>query len=240
MMRRARVGNRLRRASIVVTGGPPATTIDDAERSDARIVEDDDAAAAVDEAVIALARAVLVEGGTLAVRDDGYLAPLVAQIAAEYWEPAAVERPEVALPDRQAPVLIYGDVSPFSEAAFRSPYIAFEHDSDTAIRPAAVVLVGGGGPEREAFSFWRERVESGLHFVVPGTGGAAAEFEDPREASLLAELRGPRERRGRRSEPGLDLHDHDERQLAFSHYPLLMRQIVDEIILRWEQRNGQR
>jgi hypothetical protein len=238
-MPRERVGDRLRNARIVLLASPPGTESDDADLSAARIIADDDDAAAVDEAVIALSRAVLAEGGTLAVRDDGYTAPLVAYVAAEYWDPAPIETAAGPEPDRTAPVLVYNVESPLSQLLFRSPFVSLGRA--VGIRPAAVVLVGGGEREIREVSYWRERTESRLFFPVAGAGGAAGGFEDRREERLLERLRGLRAEldTAERREPDPDFRDEDDRQFAFSHYPLLMRQIVDDIIAWWGEHRAQ-
>jgi hypothetical protein len=50
-----------------------------------------DAAVSIPEAVISLTRAVLTHGGQLVMGAHPTISPLVAQVAAEYWEPEATE-----------------------------------------------------------------------------------------------------------------------------------------------------
>lgn len=224
---------RLQGAVVVLIASPPDSPIDERELPESAIIENDDAEAAVDEAAIALARAVLAEGGTLAVKGDAYAAPLVAQIASEYWAPPPIETAEAIPPPA---VLIYGGDSAFSELVGRAPMVS--PALADAIAPAAVVLVGGGAEELRESSGWRERMRSGLFFAIPSSGGAAADSESPLERNLVRRLNGLRRERQMPETPERsdEPQEEDSRQFAFSHYPLLMRQIVDEIILWWNER----
>ena len=232
-----RVPSRLQGAVVVLIASPPETAIEEREPHESTIIEDDDAEAAVDEAAIALARAVLAEGGTLAVRGDAYAAPLVAQIASEYWAPPPIETAEAIPPPA---VLIYGGESAFAELVSRAPMVA--PGSADVLAPAAVVLVGGGGEELREATNWRERTRSGLFFAIASSGGAAADFESPLERNLVGRLNGLRRelQRPERPERGEEQQEEDSRQFVFSHYPLLMRQIVDEIVFWWNERGGRR
>jgi len=238
-MVRKHVGESLRGAVVVLIASPPDTGIQETVLSDAQIVDNDDAEAAIDEAALALARAVLAEGGTLAVRGNAYAAPLVAYIAAEYWSPAPIENVQIADTVRTATVLVYGDESSFLELVLRSPVAARREMS--AIAPVAVVLLGGGASEREEANYWQEKMRSELFFPISGTGGAAAE-SDSRERYLTDLLRKLREelRNPERGEQRVEFRDEDSRQFGFSHYPLLMRQIVDDIVSWWREHNGRR
>ncbi len=243
-MARERVGDRLRGATIVLIAASPAgdegdseSTADEVELSADEIIAGDDAAAAVDEAVIALARAVLSERGTLAVRDDPYTAMLVAQIAGEYWEPAPIENMDRREPlgSPPLPVLIYGGDSAFTKSASRSPFVASW--SREEIDPVAIVLVAGTRHDRAEAGYWKPR--SGIVYVIPA-GRPDSDAATAQERGILERLRGVRRELAAadRDRPQAEFRGEEERKYAFSHYPLLMQQIVDEIAVWWREHRG--
>jgi hypothetical protein len=149
------------------------------------VLGSDEADVRIEEAVIALARAVFARGGQLALRDEPILTPLALELVLDYWQSLPGE--EVGGDDRRftgAPLLILdSEHSDYLEDVQHAIQIGCANTgtfgSQIETPPDRIVCIGGGLAVVEQVNRFNlpnsRRVPV---FTIPSTGGAAGTFEN--------------------------------------------------------------
>jgi len=242
---------RLDGALVLLLGGIPDYQESREEMSDGQLVESEDQIIRIQEAVISLCRAVFSAGGRLALADDPLLTPLIAQIAAEYWEPAPIETslsPNERRNREREPVIVYQPKKIFSneENFLLAGYVRVQSEMPSEV--AAVVAIGGSEEQHAQFGSWFERRRRTPIYVIGSTGGLASKEgirnmdvnEEANDDELWHRLQAARREikfpvsaeqftERERREPA------DEEQVPdfrYSLYPLLMSNIVEDLAKR--------
>ena len=135
----------------------------------------DEADVRIEEAIIALARAVFGRGGRLAFRHDPVVTPLVIEVALEYWQSLPGDRP----------VLIFAPELEFEELdAYASPISCAELREDYKFGELVahkIVYVGGSqGLINEVAA--QNLARPGNVFAIASTGGVAQSVVDQNTA----------------------------------------------------------
>jgi hypothetical protein len=141
-----------------------------------------DEADRVDEAVVSLVRAVLAQGGTIAMPEHEAFTPLVAFIASEHVQPARVERSRDERPWLPLEVHACRDsrlrrvraselpAAPDAPRIHELPLGEFIEER----RPRGMVCIGGGALMHEHYALFRRTYPNAPIYVLTTTGGTAA------------------------------------------------------------------
>lgn len=231
--------NRLHGQSVLLIGGS-VPEVWDRDNRDFEIEVEDELDLRVEEAVMALARAVFIRGGQLALVHSELLTPLVLEVFRDYWVPPA---PETNSQEREpvdshtAPLLILAEDEHRAELVdYRyavGRYAAVQGVSLLDRRGFFRSICIGGDDRAQRIA---ESVKAERRVVIASTGGAAFEltrrdWENPEAAMLASITRMRREikssppedqRRGER-EPGNESWP----DFRYAVYPLLMAEILD-------------
>jgi hypothetical protein len=190
-----------------------AGSVPDPDRGFARVP---DAPFVIEQAVVALARAVFAEGGRIVFGAHPSISPLVASVAAEYFLPdaEAVKRPVVIYQSRAFKEVLPNDTWDMYRYGFADLIWTeakggehYEEKGEPASRkcplsltemrermiveqsPVAMVIVGGMDGVAEELAFFRKRAQKSPIYVAHATGGAAAAlFHEGPEAPGLHNL----------------------------------------------------
>jgi hypothetical protein len=246
-----KIPDRLDGALVLLVGGIPDYQESREELSDGQSRELQDQTVRVQEAVMSLSRAVFSAGGRLALADDPLLTPLVAQIASEYWEPAPIETPfpSIERSNREGePVIVYQarKTSSKEENLLQAGYVRIQAEMPSEV--AAVVAIGGNEQQHEQFGLWLERRGRIPFYIIASTGGLAGReglrfIEGNEEVNddqlwqklqtVRSEIRFPvtKERSTEREEPE-SMVEEQVPEFRYSLYPLLMSNIVEDVVKR--------
>lgn len=158
---------------------------------------DDEQDIRVEEAAMAVARAVFARGGRLAFHDDPVFTPLFIEIARDYWEPPPAEERGKQESQRfaEAPLVILSPqprASGFEGIRFAVEAGYVEMLSDFRLEESAklTIVIGGAGAVSENIDrLSRARNKAPRIVCFPSTGGAAsaAERYGVRDAEAIAE-----------------------------------------------------
>jgi len=218
------------------------------------LVAPDEADVRVEEAIIALSRAVFARGGQLAFRDDSLVTPLLLELVLEYWQSLPGE--EIGGENRRfiaAPLLIldthpsehHGDVEHAIHVGYATS-AAFTSQIESP--PDRIVCIGGRLDYLEQVNrFNRPNARTVPVFSIPSTGGAASQLRsipgirNPEE--IVSQIVRSRQDVIRFEPPELEQNEpirgerhrwesspfEPERvpQFRYSLYPLIMNAILD-------------
>jgi hypothetical protein len=168
--------------TVLLLGGQVEESPQDDEFFD--VIAPDEADVRVEEAIIALARAVFARGGQLAFRDDPLVTPLALELVLEYWQSLPGE--ETGREDRRftaAPLLILdGERSVYHDDVERAIHIGYATNgafgSQLESPPDRVVCIGGGLDLIERVNqFSRPNTRNIPVFSIPSAGGAASQLQ---------------------------------------------------------------
>jgi hypothetical protein len=228
-----RYTNRPRGRNVLLIGGSVPHVWEKDDPSSA----EDELDVRVEEAVMALARAVFIRGGQLAFLHNELLTPLLLEIFRDYWAQPGAENLESREPadSRTAPLLILSEdehraeLSGYSYVVGR--YAAMEDASQVYDREFFRAVCIGGDHRAQRIG---ENVKAERLVAIPSTGGAAIEltrrdWQNP-EASMFETIEGmqnemkfsPLEDQAQ-SESGIEPWP----DFRYAVYPLLMAQILD-------------
>ncbi len=167
-----------------------------------------DAPFVIEQAVVALARAIFAEGGRIVFGAHPSISPLVASVAAEYFLPdqEAAERPvviyqslafEKVLPKRTWDMYRFGYADlvwsrkmgneyyePGDPASRKCPLSLTEMRERMIVEqhPVAMVIIGGMDGVAEEIALYRKRAWKPIVYAARATGGAAAALFEERTA----------------------------------------------------------
>jgi hypothetical protein len=220
------------------------------------VLGSDEADVRIEEAVIALARAVFARGGQLALCDEQVLTPLALELVLDYWQSLPGE--EVGVDNRRftgAPLLILNsEHTGYFEDVQHAIQIGCANtatfSSQIETPPDRIVCIGGRLDVVEQVNrFNLPNSRQVPVFSIPSTGGAASRFENtvsihnPEEAIVKAILS---RQDAMRFEPPPDVRTTQQfggdrhldwesssfepdriPQFRYSLYPLIMNVILD-------------
>jgi hypothetical protein len=202
----------------------------------------------IDQAVAGLTRAVLAEGGEIAVHGEPAVGHLVAMVAGEYQEQSFAERGVEAV-IRRPKVRLYGQID-LSDSERRDEEFLDRIGLAIGLRqstgaaafdflklddPVALVCIGGGIPSLELAEAFSKRFPDRPLFALASTGGAAVHILSAfpsaydAETDIVAEVR---KRDQSRLKDETAYRDERRRQIEEESvpYPIITQVVVDRIV----------
>jgi hypothetical protein len=240
-------GERLRGRTIMLAAGMPEG--EPGGDADARIGGWD-----IDQAIVALARAVFVEGGRLVAESDAHLTLLLAMIAGEYQTQRFAEgsghadadltpsvrvhrtRPRSDREDEDEALLERYSLVDFADRANDDPFAESKISAPSPRdEPIALVCIGGGAGVIEQAHRFASKESYRPIFVLKTTGGAAARLAVDPVLTVEAIDTAIAEQVWSRARARLEAteFEFDRRRYEFEvrivPYPVIMQTIVDRL-----------
>ena len=220
------------------------------EEKDFDIASDDELDVRIEEAILALTRAVFSRGWRLEFRHDPVVTPLALEVALDYWQ--ALPGEESGRENRRftgTPLLIFGteldqDDREAIDYAMHIGCATFLPEADLNFQAVSrVVCVGGTADVEKYVGALQNRIPKVPIFTIPSTGGAAEALANLSsvanlERSIVEEIvsrraemkfEPPTQRKGSDSRNFTDTPFEQEPipQFRYALYPLLMNEILE-------------